>query len=126
LEVAAYVAAKRVELARINEPRVRAPNSPSFRNFRRGRDEEDRTPDSAEQRAKKIDEFCTTFVERAFRRPLTSEEKEFFIGRQFVEARGGGVGRPAPNGLDEETAVKRVVLLALKTPRFLYRELGAG
>src|SRR5256885_1952597 len=35
IEVANYVAAHRVELARINEVRARAPNSPSFRNFRR-------------------------------------------------------------------------------------------
>jgi hypothetical protein len=111
LEVAAYVAAKRVELAKINEPRVRAPNSPSFRNFRRRDEEEDRTPDTAEQRTKKIDDFCTKFAERAFRRPVTSDEREFFVGRQLAEAK------------DEETAVKRVVLLALKTPRFLYREL---
>ncbi|HEY2410709.1 MAG TPA: DUF1592 domain-containing protein [Pirellulaceae bacterium] len=112
LEVAAYVSTKRVELAGVNEPRIRAPNSPSFRNTRRGRGDDDRTPDTAEQRAKTIDDFCSKFVERAFRRPLTSEEKEFFVGRQFAEAK------------DEETAVKRVVLLALKTPRFLYRELG--
>lgn len=111
LEVASYVATKRVELAGVNEPRVRAPNSPSFRNTRRRPGDEDRTPDTAEKRAAKIEEFCTKFVERAFRRPLTAEEKEFFIGRQFAESK------------DEEVAVKRVVILALKTPRFLYREL---
>ncbi len=111
LEVAAYVAAKRVELAGINEPRVRAPNSPSFRNTRRRPGDEDRTPDTTETRAKKMDEFCRKFLERAFRRPITDEEKQFFIDRQFAEAP------------DEETAIKRIVLLALKTPRFLYREL---
>jgi mono/diheme cytochrome c family protein len=114
LEVAAYVSAKRVELAGVNEPRVRAPNSPSFRNTRRRPGDEDRTPDTTETRAKKIDEFCRKFLERAFRRPIADDEKEFFIDRQFAETN------------DEETAVKRVVLLALKTPRFLYRELGEG
>src|SRR5262249_46231184 len=52
--------------------------------------------------------------ERAFRRPLTDEQKQFYIQRQF-DATG-----------DVETAVKRVVLLVLKSPRFLYREIAQG
>jgi hypothetical protein len=112
IEVANYVSARRVELAGVNEVRVRAPNSPSFRNFRRRDGGEDRTPDTAEKRQEKLRDFCSSVVERAFRRPLTSSEREFFAERQFVDAK------------DEETAVKRVVLLALKSPRFLYRELA--
>src|SRR5262245_389926 len=112
IEVANYVSARRVELARINEVRVRAPNSPSFRNSRRRPGDEDRTPDTAEQRQQKIRDFCSRFVERSFRRPITEAERQFFVERQFTDAK------------DEETAVKRVVLLALKSPRFLYRELG--
>jgi hypothetical protein len=56
--------------------------------------------------------FCEKFAERAFRRPLTREEKRFFIHQPFGD------------GDDVEGAVKRVVLLVLKSPRFLYHELG--
>jgi hypothetical protein len=65
-------------------------------------------------REPKLREFCHRFVERAFRRPLSNEQKEFFIERQFKTAK------------TPELAVKRVVLLVLKSPRFLYREVGAG
>lgn len=69
--------------------------------------------DSSDREAK-LREFCAKFAERAFRRPLTEEQKQFFIDRQFKEAR------------DVDTAVKRAVLLVLKSPRFLYREVGTG
>ncbi len=59
-------------------------------------------------------EFCLRFAERAFRRPLTEEERQLYVDRQFAMAR------------DPEAAVKRVVLLVLKSPRFLYREIGGG
>ncbi len=70
--------------------------------------------DSAADRDAKAREFCRRFADRAFRRPLTDEQKAFFIDRQFKES-------PVL-----ETAVKRVVLLVLKSPRFLYREIGSG
>ena len=57
--------------------------------------------------------FCMQFTEH-IRRPLTDEQQKFFIRRQF-EATS-----------DLSTAVKRVVLLTLKSPRFLYRELEGG
>lgn len=60
----------------------------------------------------KLREFCRQFAERAFRRPLTAEQQKVYVERQFAFSR------------DPETAVKRVVLLVLKSPRFLYRELG--
>jgi cytochrome c553 len=69
--------------------------------------------DSDEGKARLI-AFCERFAERAFRQPLTSEQREFFVQRRFESA---------PDG---ETAVKRVVLLVLKSPRFLYREVGAS
>ena len=66
-------------------------------------------------REAKLRDFCLKFAERAFRRPLTDDQKEKYVARQF--ARGG----------DLETAVKRVVILILKSPRFLYREIdGPG
>ncbi len=67
--------------------------------------------DTPEQRAEKIRLFCEQFVERAFRRPLTAEEKAY-----FVESRLQGVRTNA--------GIRRVVLLALLSPRFLYREHG--
>jgi hypothetical protein len=66
------------------------------------------------ERTEKIRSFCATFAERAFRRPLTDEQRQRFIDRQFAEAE------------DLETAVKRVVLLVLKSPRFLFREVAGG
>lgn len=65
----------------------------------------------AVDREKKLREFCGKFAARAFRRPLTEEMKRTYVDRQF--AAGG----------DPETSVKRVVLLTLKSPRFLYLEL---
>ena len=62
----------------------------------------------------KLRDFCRRFAERAFRRPLNDEQKAFFVDRQFK------------NVPDLETAVKRVGLLVLKSPRFLYRETGRG
>ena len=56
--------------------------------------------------------FARQFVERAFRRPLTDDQAKFFVDRQFE------------NSPDLETALKKVVLLALKSPRFLYHEVG--
>ncbi len=64
-------------------------------------------------RAKKIEAFAEKFVAAAFRRPLTPEETQRNIT---------GLIRTAP---DAETGVRRVVLLALKSPHFLYTELPA-
>ena len=61
----------------------------------------------------KLQHFVATFAERAFRRPLTDEARSF-RRRAFA-----GACRPG-------TAVKRAVLLVLKSPRFLYPELGAN
>jgi hypothetical protein len=60
----------------------------------------------------RLRDFCHSFAERAFRRPLTDEQQQLYVDRQFEEAP------------DLSTAVKRVVLLTLKSPRFLYREIG--
>jgi hypothetical protein len=58
--------------------------------------------------AARVQSFCEEFVATAFRRPLTDEQKRFFVTSQF---------KPTAN---VEDAVKRVVVLALKSPRFLY------
>jgi hypothetical protein len=65
-------------------------------------------------RAAKAKAFCEDFVARAFRRPLTPEQK-----RIHIEAIFKGAARP-------EEAAKRVVMLALKSPRFLYLGLEAA
>ncbi|MHC4875267.1 MAG: DUF1592 domain-containing protein [Planctomycetota bacterium] len=61
----------------------------------------------------KLRAFCQQFIERAFRRPLSEAQRKVYIDRQFEEAP------------DAKAAVKRVVLLTLKSPRFLLREPGA-
>ncbi|HSI71953.1 MAG TPA: DUF1592 domain-containing protein, partial [Fimbriimonas sp.] len=61
-------------------------------------------------RPKKLQEYCAGFVQKAFRRPLTPDQRQTFVEKQFRLA-----GSPG-------SAVKRVVLLTLLSPRFLYRD----
>ncbi len=56
----------------------------------------------------RLESFCAEFVARAFRRPLTEEQKRVCVTAHFKAAK------------KTEDAVKRVVLLTLKSPRFLY------
>jgi hypothetical protein len=70
-----------------------------------------RTSDDAKDRTERLREFGARFIERAFRRPLSDEQCQLFVDRQFKDS-----GDPV-------TAVKRIVLLSLKSPRFLYREI---
>jgi hypothetical protein len=70
--------------------------------------------DDASDRKARLRDFCVHFAERAFRRPLTDDQKKIYIDHQF---------NATP---DLDTAVKRVLLLVLKSPRFLYREIGQG
>lgn len=72
------------------------------------------TRDGAADRQEKLRQFCRQFCERAFRHPLSKAEDDVYVDRQFKVAADG------------ETAVKRVVLLALKSPRFLFREVGSA
>ena len=71
------------------------------------------TTDAAPDRAKKLQAFALKFAERAFRQPLADDQKLVYLDRKFETT-------------DPEAAVKRVVLLVLKSPRFLYREVGGG
>jgi mono/diheme cytochrome c family protein len=64
-------------------------------------------------RKQRLRDFSLRFAERAFRRPLTDEQKRVYVNRHFESP------------LAPETAVKRVVLLVLTSPRFLYREARA-
>src|SRR5262249_18842736 len=62
----------------------------------------------------RVQSFCDEFVATAFRRPLSEEQKRFFVGNQFIRT------------TKLEEAVKRVVLLTLKSPRFLYLGLDGA
>jgi len=66
------------------------------------------------ERVDRFKSFCRRFAGRAFRRPLTDEQNAFFVERQFSEA-------DSP-----EEAVKRSLLLVLKSPRFLYLDEFSG
>lgn len=69
-------------------------------------------PENAPDRVARLKAYAKSFVERAFRRPLTPDVQALYVDRQFEVAK------------DPETAIKRVVLLTLKSPRFLDREIG--
>ncbi len=71
-------------------------------------------PPSGADRELRLREFCQKFAERAFRRPLTDEQRRLYIDRQWEGAS------------DPVKAVHQVVLLVLKSPRFLYREVGGS
>jgi cytochrome c553 len=68
--------------------------------------------DDAADRKARLQAFCLRFAERAFRRPLTAEQKRLYLDHPFEKTH------------ELDTAVKRVLLLILKSPRFLYREIG--
>lgn len=70
--------------------------------------------DPADKKAEKLRAFCKMFAERAFRKPLTPELAQLVIEEQF-----GSVSDP-------ELAAKRTLVLILKSPRFLYREVTGG
>ena len=70
-----------------------------------------RSKRDAGDRQEKLKKFCADFAERAFRRPLTGEERKNFGDKPFEGA------------ADAEAAIRRAVLLVLNSPRFLYPEL---
>jgi cytochrome c553 len=110
IEVAGYVAEHLEELSGVRAPDGRPID---FSGNPAGiRQEAQADTTGAAERLTKLREFCRHFVERAFRHPLSEADAKFHVDRQFEKS---------PNA---ETAVKRVVLLALKSPQFLYREAG--
>jgi hypothetical protein len=72
------------------------------------------TNDDDDKREEKLRRFCRTLVERAFRAPLTDGVADKYVDAQFE----------AVDDLD--AAVRRVLLMTLKSPRFLFREVGGG
>lgn len=71
-----------------------------------------KTSDKDPDRERKVKAFCREFASRAFRRPLSDDLAALYVDRLFE-------GAP-----DLETGVKRAVLLALKSPRFLFPDVG--
>ena len=61
-----------------------------------------------------LKEFAAGIMERAYRRPLSNEERDRAVDKTFAK-----VDLP-------DLAVKRVVLQALKSPHFLYPDLPTG
>jgi cytochrome c553 len=60
----------------------------------------------------KLKAFCHQFAERAFRRPLSADQKRIFVEARFA------------NQSDPEAAMKQSLLLVLTSPRFLYPGLA--
>jgi hypothetical protein len=65
-------------------------------------------------RLAKIESFCKEFTAAAWRRPMAEQESRLVIAAQFKK------------GVKTEDSVKRVVLLALKAPEFLYLGLSGA
>ncbi|MEL7499469.1 MAG: DUF1588 domain-containing protein [Planctomycetota bacterium] len=59
----------------------------------------------------KAQRFCEQFVAHAFVTELSKEDRDFYVGQHFEQS------------LSIQDQVKRVVLLTLKSPRFLYPNL---
>ncbi len=88
----------------------------SERNGRgRGRQKDESQNAEPDEHRARVRQFAVDLVERAFRRPLSDEQKQICVDSHFSETQS------------EDDAIRRIVLLALKSPQFLYREpLGRG
>jgi hypothetical protein len=69
------------------------------------------TNSDASDRIEKLKAFLATFAERAFRHPLDDSQRQLYVERHFAD------------DVVPEVALKRAILLILKSPRFLYPEL---
>jgi mono/diheme cytochrome c family protein len=67
----------------------------------------------ASDRAARLEAFAATFAERAFRRPLTAEQRALVVERPFSDAP------------DPDTGLRRSLLAVLGSPRFLFVEAGS-
>jgi hypothetical protein len=67
-----------------------------------------KTSANADDRIEKVKGFCRRFAETAFSKSLSQDELQFFIDQHFE------------NDLALNEQVKQVVILAIKSPRFLY------
>ncbi|MCA9083977.1 MAG: DUF1592 domain-containing protein, partial [Planctomycetaceae bacterium] len=67
--------------------------------------------DDDSARTKKLQEFCHSFTYRAFRRPLSEQERQIYIDSHFQ------------SDVSSDDAVRRCLLAVLKSPRFLYKDI---
>lgn len=67
-----------------------------------------KTSDQAPDKVDKIKKYCTDFVTRAFRRPLTAEETKRYVENHFEPS------------TDLSLSIRKVVVMTLKSPYFLY------
>lgn len=65
------------------------------------------------ERLDKLKGFVATFAERAFRRPLGDDGRKLYVAHPFESS-------DSP-----EQGVKRAIIAILKSPRFLYPEIGS-
>ncbi|QEL13441.1 DUF1592 domain-containing protein [Limnoglobus roseus] len=68
--------------------------------------------DRDDKRAEKLKVFLRQFAKLAFRKPITDDLEKMYITRAIESTP------------DVQAAAKRSVLMILKSPRFLYREVG--
>ncbi len=73
-----------------------------------------RTNDKDDKKTDKVKAFLKQFAKLAFRKPLTPDLEKMYVDRAAVSTE------------DIHAAVKRAVLMILKSPRFLYREAAIG
>ena len=71
------------------------------------------TKAGAPDRVAKLKAFAADFVATAFRRPLSDEQRKLFVDAQFAKSKS------------PDQAIKRVVLLTIESPEFLYPNLPA-
>jgi len=90
---------------------------------------------NAPDRREKLEAFCAKFAERAFRRPLSEDERRLYVASHFADSRMSDAGDARKTGDSRENsssddayerAVKRSIVMALKSPYFLYPGLPHG
>lgn len=67
-----------------------------------------RARETDDDAVKKVQQFCHAFVDRAFVTRISDEDRQFYVDQHFEKE------------LSVEDQVKRVVIMTLKSPRFLY------
>jgi hypothetical protein len=72
-----------------------------------------KTKDNDKDRKKKVMEIASKFVRYAFRQKLSEEDENFFIKSRFNE------------NTPVHVSIEKIVLMTLKSPRFLYPEWQA-
>lgn len=101
-----------IEAANAVLPRIANAGGGRRRRSRGGNRQRGRKGNSSDPKQRAM-QFCRRLAERAFRRPLSPAQQRFFVDLHFEKT-------PSV-----ESAVKRSMLLILKSPRFLYPGVGS-